>query len=51
MVKVSTVTAPKLVIVPVFCPTYKGVMALNDIGHIGHTTIADFDRAPVKYLT
>ena len=48
MVRVSTVAAPRLVIVPVFCPTYTGVMALNNIAHIGHATVADFDRAPIK---
>ena len=50
MVRVSTVAASKLVIIPVFCPTYTGVMAPDNIAHIGHTTVADFDHAPVKYL-
>ena len=51
MVRVSIVAAPKLVIIPVFCPTYTDVMALNNIAHIWHTIIANFDRAPIKDLT
>ena len=31
-----------------FRPTYMGVMALDNIAHIGHTTVADFDRAPLR---
>ena len=51
MVRVSVVAESKFVIVLVFCPTYTGVMALDDIAHIGHTTVADFDRAPLELLT
>ena len=51
MVRVLTVAASKLIVVLVFCPTCTGVMALDDIAYIGHTTVADFDRAPVKYPT
>ena len=50
-IRVSTAAAPKLVIIPVFCPTYTGVMALDNHAHIGHTTVANFDHAPVKDLT
>ena len=50
MVRVSTVAASKLAIIPMFCPRYTGVMALDDIAHIWHTTVASFDRAPVKDL-
>ena len=50
MVKVSTVAASKLVITSVFLPTYTGVMALDNIVHIWHTAVTDFDCAPVKDL-
>ena len=50
MVRVSTVAASKLVITSVFRPTYRGIMALDNIGHIWHTAVADLDRAPVKDL-
>ena len=33
MVRVSTLAAPKLVIMPVICPTYADTMALDDIAN------------------
>ena len=51
MVRVFTVAAPNLVITPVFCSAYTGVMTLDNIAQIGRTTVADFDRALVEYLT
>ena len=50
MVRVSTVAAPDLIIIPVFCPTYTGIMALDGLAHIWHTTVANFDRASGKDL-
>ena len=50
MVRLSTVAAPKLVIMPVSCPMYAGIMALDEIAHIWHTTVTNLDRAPVKDL-
>ena len=51
MVRVSAVAAPKLVM-PVSCPSYAGIMALDDIAHtcIWHTTVTNLNRAPVKDL-
>ena len=51
MVRFLTVAVPTLVIVPVFCSTYMGVMALNNTAHIGHAIVADFNHAPIKYFT
>ena len=50
MVRVLTVAAPRLVIALVFCPTYTGIIVLNNSAHIRHATVADFDRAPIKYF-
>ena len=50
MVRISTVAAPSLVIMPAFCPTYAGIMALDNVAHTWHTTVANLDRAPVKDL-
>ena len=44
MVRILTVAAPRLVIPLVFCPTYTGIMALNNSAHIRHATVADFGR-------
>ena len=48
MVRVSAVAASKLVITSLFRPMYTGVMALDNIGHVWHTAVADLDRAPDK---
>ena len=50
IVRVSTVAAPRLVIALVFCPTYMGIMALNNSAHIRHAAVADYDCASIKYL-
>ena len=50
MVRVYTVAAPKLVIMPVFSPTYAGILALDDITHIWHATITNLDSARLKDL-
>ena len=50
MVRVSTVAVSRLVIVPVFCPTYAGVMKLNNIVYIRRATVTDFDRALIEHF-
>ena len=50
MVRVSTVTAPSLIIALVFCPTYTGIMVLINSAHIGHAAVADFDCASTEYF-
>ena len=39
----------KSVIAHVSCPVDPGIVVLNDGTHVGHTTVADFDHAPVEY--
>ena len=50
MVRVSPVAGSTLVITSVFRPTYTGVMALDNIGHVWDTAVTDLDRAPVNDL-
>ena len=50
LVRLSEVVAPKSVFILLLWPTYTGDVAFDNGSHVGHATVADFDRAPVEYL-
>ena len=48
--RLTTVTAPRLVIALLSCSTYMGVVSLNNTSHIGHATVAKLNRVPIKHF-
>ena len=44
----AAIAALRLVTVPLFYSTYTGIVLFDYTSHIGHTTVAHFDRVPIK---